>query len=148
MPKDVAFLHSFQATDSTPIKDKLRYVRLMAGLTQKELAAIVSIDRITLSRLESGDVAEENMKTNLLVHIALACGFDKTFCCNRYHTFLALDAGKKFKDFRREHCYTQKSLAEKLGVTVTTVKRWEKNINKPPVNIISAIFPDLFANDN
>lgn len=146
-PKDIAFLHTFQASDQTPIKDKLRYVRLMAGCTQKELAAMVKIDRVTLTRLESGDVTEENMKTSLLVKIALACGFDKTFCCNRYHTFLALEPGKRFKDFRREHGYTQKKLADKLCVTVTAIKRWEQNINKPPVNIVHAIFPDLFVSD-
>jgi transcriptional regulator with XRE-family HTH domain len=120
----------------------------MAGLTQKKLADIVSIDRVTLTRLEGGDVTEVNMKTDLLIQIALACGFDKTFCCNRYHTFLALGAGKRFKDFRQEHRYTQKALAERLHVTVTAVKRWEQNINKPPVNIVSAIFPDLFVSDD
>ena len=146
-PKDVSFLYSFQHRDDTPIKDKLRYVRLSAGYMQKELADIVGIDRVTLTRLESGDVSEENMKTHMLMQIAIACGFERTFCCNRYHTFLALGAGKRIKAYRRENRLTQSELADKFNVALTTVKRWERDVNKPPIDILDVMFPGLIVSD-
>lgn len=147
-PDDVFFLYSFQANDQTPIRDKLRYVRLVAGYGQKELADIIGIDRVTLTRLESGDVAEENMKTHVLMQISLACGFDRTFCCNRYHAFLANDAGKKIKAYRKENHLTQIDLAKQLNVAHTTVKRWERNENKPSLDKLEAMFPGLIVSDD
>ena len=147
-PDDVLFLHNLQPDDFTPIKDKLRYVRLSAEYEQKALADIIGIDRVTLIRLENGDVAEENMKTHILVDIALACGFDRTFCCNRYHTFIANNAGKQIKAYRREHQLTQIGLAEYLKVAHTTVKRWERNSCKPSPDKVEIMFPGLIVNDN
>ena len=147
-PDDVLFLYNLQPDDNTPIKDKLRYVRLSAGYGQKELAEIVGIDRVTLTRLENGDVSEDNMKTHILIDIAHACGFDRTFCCNRYHTFIACDAGKRIKTYRREHRLTQAELAKKLTVALTTVKRWERNVCKPPSDKVQIMFPELIASDN
>jgi len=56
------------------------------------------------------------MKAHMLVKIAIACGFDKIFCCNGYHTFIALGAGGKIKAYRRENRLTQVELAEKFNL--------------------------------
>jgi len=119
----------------------------MAGYGQKELADLVGIDRVTLTRLENGDVSEENMKTDLLIKIAVQCGFDKTFCCNRYHTFIANDSGQQIKQYRKQKRLTQVQLAEQLQVSKTAVKRWEKNINKPSPNKVATMFPQLVVSD-
>ena len=120
----------------TSVADKLRYARLTAGIHQDALAREVGIDRITLLRYENGPrIAEENMETEWLVKIALACGRDKYFCCSPYHIFIIEDAGRQIKQYRHEMGLTQKQLAVKLGVAVTTVKRWEQKKNKPPLYV-------------
>ena len=144
-PEDIAFAYHYQECTNPPIKDKLRYVRLIAGLSQKELADILGIDRVTLTRLENGAVSEENMKTDLLVQIATVCGFEKTYCCNDYHAFIANDAGKQIRIFRREKKLTQLQLAQILNVAHTTVKRWERNENKPSIDKVKEMFPHLIG---
>ena len=114
------------------VADKLRYARLTAGLCQDELAVKLGIDRVTILRYENGQVAEENMQIEWLVQIAVVCGMDKHFCCCPYHVFLLEDAGKQIKQYRKRMGFTQKKLAVELGVSVTTIKRWERNENKPP----------------
>lgn len=144
MPNDVIFVSNFQQGDETPIKDKLRYVRLMAGFKQVELARLVGIERSTLNRLENGVVSERNMKTELLLQIALACGFERTFCCNRYHRFLAEDSGDKIKKYRKERQMTQQALADVFGVHKKTISEWEQNRNKPPAEKLEIMFPEWF----
>ena len=114
------------------VADKLRYARLTAGLHQDTLAAELGIDKATILRYENGQVAEENMETEWLIKIALVCGMDKYFCCSPYHIFIIEDAGKQIKQYRKSIGLTQKKLAAKLGVSETTVKRWEQKRNKPP----------------
>ena len=117
------------------VADKLRYARLSAGFQQDELAEMVGIDRHTLLRYENGQRSEENMDAAWLVKIALECGRDKYFCCNPYHIFIIEDYGAQIKQYRKRMGLTQKQFAEKLGVWVTTVKRWEYGQNKPPFHI-------------
>lgn len=144
-PSDVIFLAGFRQNEQTPIKDKLRYVRLMAGLKQVELADLVGIERSTLNRLENGVVAEENMKTDLLVRIAIACGVERTFCCNRYHEFLANNCGDKIKKYRKERQMTQQALADVFGVHKKTVGEWEQDRHKPPIDKLKLMFPEWFC---
>lgn len=144
MPNDVMFIANFIQSDETPIKDKLRYVRLMAGLKQIELASLVGIDRSTLNRLENGVVSEKNMKTDLLLQIALVCGFEKTFCCNRYHKFLSENSGEKIRAFRKERKMTQQDLANLFQVNKKTIEAWEHNRNNPPIERLEIMFPEWF----
>jgi len=117
------------------VADKIRYARLSAGIHQDILAEKIGIDRITLLRYENGHITEENMEIEWLIKIALACGMDKHFCCSPYHIFIIEDAGKQIKQYRKEMELTQRELAIKLGVNVTTVKRWEQKRNKPPMYV-------------
>ena len=41
------------------------------------------------------------------------------------------DCPKYLKDFRRKHKLSQKSLADKLQISVRVVENWEAGINKP-----------------
>ena len=117
------------------VADKLRYARLSAGMPQEEPAAWLGIDRTTLTRYEAGIMAEENMQAEVLVNAAILCGRKKYFCCNPYHIFVYKDAGKQVMRYRKNLGLTQVQLADRLGVTQTTVKRWERNVSKPPVSI-------------
>lgn len=128
-----------------PIKDKLRYVRLMAGLKQSELAKMVGIHRSTLINLENGVVSEEKMKTGVLIRIALACGFERTFCCNPYHSLLANNIGQRIKVYRKEHRMTQQMLADALHVCKDTVFSWEHNQTNPSMQVLQHLFPEFFA---
>ena len=117
------------------VADRIRYARLSAGLHQDTLAAKLGIDRITLLRYENGQVSEENMQVEWLVNIATVCGMEKYFCCSPYHVFIALNAGKQIKQFRKLKRLTQRQMADICGVAINTVKRWERNENKPPKSV-------------
>ena len=131
-----------------PIKDKLRYVRLMAGLKQSELAEMVGIHRSTLINLENGDVSEQHMKTDVLIRIALACGFERTFCCDPYHALLADNIGQRIKAYRKEHGMTQQMLADIFHVCKGTVFSWERNQTNPSKRILQHLFPEFFVRGN
>ena len=59
---ETLYKHSFSPNDlpcpivkDTPTKDKLRYYRTLKGLTQKQAATLIGIDRSTYIRWESGE---------------------------------------------------------------------------------------------
>ena len=114
------------------VADKLRYARLSAGFQQDELANKLGIDKTTLLRYENGRVVEENMQIDILMRIAITCGMNKYFCCTPYHCFIVNNAGKQIKEYRKMNGLTQKNFATTLSVALNTVKRWERNENKPP----------------
>lgn len=50
-----------------------------------------------------------------------------------------LEIGKHIKDLRKEHHYTQATLAKALGVKPTTVASWEQGRNKPLMDKVQKI---------
>jgi transcriptional regulator with XRE-family HTH domain len=129
-PQDTKFAYQFEPKVAT-IADKLRYARITAELEQAELAEKVGIDRVTLTRLENGQVSDKYMRTSTLVKIAVACGRGPDFCCDEYHAFMAGDYGAEIRQMRKSQGWTQNRLAGLMGVNVTTVKRWERQVSQP-----------------
>ena len=129
-PRDTQFAYQLEQ-DTATIADKLRYARITARLEQAELAELVDIDRITLIRLENGQVFDEHMRTSTLVKIAIACGREPSFCCDEYHAFMSGDYGEAIRKMRKSRKWTQIVLADSMGVNPTTVKRWEKRVSRP-----------------
>lgn len=58
----------------------------------------------------------------------------------------ALEFAHKFKELRLEHHYTQKEVANLLGVKPTTVSAWELGNNTPRLDMVEKI-SDLFDTD-
>ncbi len=119
----------YHVDSDSAIHDKVRFARMSAKLTQKALADLLGIDRITLNRLECGQVSDENMKTTILVQIAEICGLEKNFCCDAYHSFL-IEYSERLTAFRAKYNIQQRELAELLGTSTNTIKRWESGRSK------------------
>ncbi len=87
-PNDISFLYSFQATNDTPIKDKLRYARLEAGYTQKELAENFEV-RVSENAQEAINILNEGSDISLIVSDVLMPGMNGFQLSNRIKTDLA-----------------------------------------------------------
>src|SRR5262249_3088571 len=47
--------------------------------------------------------------------------------------------GQRLREFRNAHGYTQRNLAERLGVGTTAVLRWENGTSKPTTEIADSL---------
>ncbi|MCM1438879.1 MAG: helix-turn-helix domain-containing protein [Roseburia sp.] len=47
--------------------------------------------------------------------------------------------GQRLKDLRTEHGYTQRELAEKLGINDVTYLHYEKEQREPPLSLLADI---------
>ena len=119
-PHDTRFALEFDEATAS-IAEKVRFARITAGLEQEELAKMIEVDRTTLLRLENGQVTDEHTKTSTLIKIAVACGREATFCCDEYHSFMADGYGTRIR----------KIMSSRMGVALTTVKRWEQEKSRP-----------------
>ena len=123
------FLLSVNSTQNltTPpenLPDKLKYYRLKAGLTQKEVADKLGIDRNTYSRYElptRGRYPEEKLKA-----LAKLYGLPQNKLSDGYNEFLKKQGDRICKK-RSELGLTQKELAARVGTKLANLKRWERN---------------------
>ncbi len=129
-PHDTRFALEFDEATAS-IAEKVRFARITAGLEQEELAKMIEVDRTTLLRLENGQVTDEHTKTSTLIKIAVACGREATFCCDEYHSFMADGYGARIRKLRKENGWTQRIMSSRMGVALTTVKRWEQEKSRP-----------------
>lgn len=47
--------------------------------------------------------------------------------------------GKRIQTFRKKRKFSQKQLAERLGISSSLVSNWEQGINRPGADIIAAL---------
>lgn len=58
----------------------------------------------------------------------------------KFYIILIMDRiGERIKDLRKEKGLTQAELGKIVTVKNATISAWEKNINEPPLNVISAL---------
>ncbi|ATF25522.1 XRE family transcriptional regulator [Brochothrix thermosphacta] len=50
-----------------------------------------------------------------------------------------VNIGDKIKDERQKRGYTQKELAERIGVNASVISKYEMNRNRPPLNVLVKI---------
>ncbi len=56
--------------------------------------------------------------------------FDILFC---------MEFGKNFRKYRLQNGYTQKQVAEKLGISQSNISDWENNISRPEYENLIAL---------
>lgn len=110
------------------IGDKIRCIRLKAGLTIDSLAEKINIDRTTLIRYERNKITEEQIKTNILLAIEDACEA-KRYCL--FNDYLLFYETNQLKLLRKKFNLTQEAVAKDLKVTKKTFGYWERKKCRP-----------------
>jgi len=116
--------YSKNSQDAT-ISDKLRYFRFKNALLQREVADYLEIDRSTYLSYESGKKTAFPMDKLMLA--SQLFGVDIEDLLDDYNRFLYYNQGNQLRAYRMERGLTQKQLAEKIGVHVDSIKKWESN---------------------
>ena len=107
------------------IADKLRYYRHKNSLLQRDVADKAGIDPSTYASYEDGGRAYyplEKMK-----RIAELYGVDVIILLDEYNRFLYDGQGQQIRSIRKGMDLTQYQFGEMMGVSSTTVKRWESD---------------------
>ncbi len=124
-------MHRFSPThlpchvrEDSKVKDKLRYHRKQAGLTQAQAAERIGIDRTTYIRWESEELTyypADKLKKAAEVFGCALCDI-----CDRYNMFIA-EQSANLKAIRNKLSLTQKEFADMLGVAYDRIKAWEQD---------------------
>ena len=106
------------------LSQKLKELRKKQGLTQLELAERLFVSRQAISGWEAGTSrpSTENLQSlSRLFNIPLETLLDD------YNLFLRKGQGEQIKTIRTKLGLTQKQYADKLGVSLGSLKQWEQN---------------------
>lgn len=119
--------------------EKLKVLRKEKGLTQKDIADLVHVNRVTYTNWEYGKREPNFEKLSML-----ACIFDVSidFLLSENleiskETYLKLKEEKKnlfsvrLKELRLQHGFSQEELAEKIGIKRNSYSDWENGKCKP-----------------
>ena len=52
---------------------------------------------------------------------------------------LKYEIGSRIRKYREARCFTQKELAQRLGVSNSRVSNWEQGINRPDADILAKL---------
>lgn len=108
----------------TTVSDKLKWYRFQNGLLQRDVAKAMGVDRTTYARYE--EAVLDAYPLDKLAKAAECFHVDVTALLDAYNLFLYHGQGQQIKRLRKAMKLTQSGLAELLGVSLGTVKRWEQ----------------------
>lgn len=119
---NIRFTNPAQITEAA---DKLRWYRYREALLQREVAALVGIDRSTYIHYESGET--EYFPLEVMEKIAALYSIPVTDLLDEYNTFLYRGQGRQIKERRKSLRMTQREYADYLGVSFGSLQNWEQD---------------------
>ena len=112
-------------SEITETADKLRWLRYQNGLRQRDVADYAGIDRSTYVHYE--EYGKDLYPPEHMERIAQLFEVPVESLLDDYNLFLRNGQGNQIKAIRTELGLTQKQYADKLGVSLGSLKQWEQN---------------------
>ena len=119
--------------------EKLKVLRKKQGLTQKDIADLVHVNRVTYTNWEQG-MREPNFEKLSMLACIFDVSIDYLLSENleiSKESYLKLKEEKKnlfsvrLKELRLQHGFSQEELAEKIGIKQNSYSDWENGKCKP-----------------
>ena len=112
-------------SEITETADKLRWLRYQKCLRQRDVADYAGIDRSTYVHYE--ECGKDLYPPEHMEKIAQLFDVPVERLLDDYNLFLRNDQGKQIKAIRMKLGLTQREYADKLGVSLGSLKQWEQN---------------------
>lgn len=112
-----------------PIGENIKKYRKRKGLTQKELGAALGLAEITIRQYENN---MRKPKYEILFSIANVLNVSIADLMN-------IDTGKQIKEARVKAKLTQEKLAQKAGISVFTLQKYESGDRNPKIESLQKI---------
>ena len=113
------------ASEITEIADKLRWLRYQKGLRQRDVADYAGIDRSTYVHYE--EYGKDLYPPEHMEKIAQLFEVPVDMLLDDYNLFLRNGQGNQIKAIRTKLGLMQRQYADKLGVSLGSLKQWEQN---------------------
>ena len=115
--------------------ERLKYLRERAGLTQKEVGALINIDSGTYCHYEKEELLIPIKHLNTLCnYFSVSLDYIFKFSNNKTYKNIKQDINKdiskeRLKKFRKDNNLTQEKLAKILNISRTTITEYERGTN-------------------
>lgn len=118
--------------ENASLPKKLRFYRTKGRMDCNTLAELIRVSRFAIMRYESGET-EPTLED--LKKMAVVFGIEADKLYDDYYRFLDYPYTRKIREIRKEQQMTQREFGGLLGVTVSTVKRWESGRHNVPRDV-------------
>ena len=109
----------------TETADKLRWHRYRKAMLQREVADYIGVERSTYIHYET--VGRDYYPIENMKKLAALFEVPVTELLDDFNKFLYYDQGKQIREKRMSLHMTQREYADKLGVSLCNLKKWEMN---------------------
>ena len=118
-------IQSSDPSEMTQIADKLRWYRYRQALLQSEVADRIGIDQKTYMRYE--EYGRDYYPIEHMQKLAGMYDVPVESLLDDYSLFLYKGQGKQVLEARKKLKMTQKEFADRLGVQLSALKKWEQD---------------------
>ena len=112
-------------SEMTQIADKLRWYRYRHALIQSEVADRIGVDQKTYMRYE--EYGRDYYPIEHMQKLAGMYDVPVESLLDDYNLFLCKGQGKQILEVRKKLKMTQKEFADRLGVQLSALKKWEQD---------------------
>lgn len=112
-------------SEITEIADKLKWHRFQKALSQREVAALIGVDRSTYIHYE--EKGRDHYPIENMEKLSALFGVPVISLLDDYNLFLYNNQGKQIHEKRTRLHMTQKQYAKHLGIPLARLKEWEQN---------------------
>lgn len=113
-----------QINENSSLGEQIKYYRRLAKIKQSDLCNKLNCDRGVLDVLENREMKLVNI--NFIKKVLRELNIeDKISINDEYIAFLLDNPSKKIIELRKSFNLTRNAFAELIGVSMTSVKRWE-----------------------
>ena len=114
--------------------ERLKLLRERIGLTQKDIAEIIGINRVQYNQYENNYISIPikhliSLSSYFKVSVDYLLGLSSKKSYLNYHETNIINAGERLKSFRKSNNLTQKELANILNTTFSSIAWNEKGRN-------------------
>lgn len=112
-----------------PIGGNIKKYREKKGLTQKELGAALGLAEITIRQYENNKREPKYERLYVIADVLSVSVSD----------LMNIDTGKQIKEARVKAKLTQEKLAQKAGISVFTLQKYESGDRNPKIESLQKI---------
>jgi transcriptional regulator with XRE-family HTH domain len=129
-------MYDFDEEKMKHIAYRLQYQARKKKLSYAAISRLADCSLSSVRKYADLETDEASMEVNILKRISKALEQHEYYLCNEYHVFVdSPNYCELIRAYRKKKSYSQKMLADKLGISISNCKHYEHGRTRLPYKL-------------